>query len=71
MGTFTAPKCMASSKTATLAFSATGNVQNQMQITGGGTYYDLQAKVGGFWRTAAVTTTTGLTFPEAMTLTCI
>ncbi len=71
MGLLTAPKCMESGKTATLAFSATGGVQNQMQITGAGTYYDLQEKAGGVWRTAAVTTTTGLAFAETMTLTCI
>jgi len=72
MGAFTAPNCMESRKTATLAFTATGNVQNQMQITGAGTYYDLQERAGGgSWRTAAVTTTTGLTFAETMTLTCI
>lgn len=72
MGTVTAPECGKSSSKGTLSFTATGVKQNQMQITGTGTFYDLQLRtVSGAWNTAAVTTTTSLLFKEESTLTCI
>lgn len=72
MGRITAPKCGESSSSATLAFTATGNKQNQMQITGTGQPYDLEDRLGSnAWTTAAVTTTTTLAFKEKATWTCL
>jgi hypothetical protein len=72
MGTVTAPECGKSSSKGTFSFTATGFKQNQMQITGTGTFYDLQLRtVSGAWNTAAVTTTAPVTFKEELTLTCI
>lgn len=72
MGTITTPACGKTASTAGVTFTATGFTQNQMQITGIGTAYDLQVRTfGGIWTTAAVTTSTTVIFKEAMTLTCI
>jgi hypothetical protein len=72
MGTITAPACGKTASTASMSFTATGFTQNQMQITGTGTAYDLQVRTGGgIWKTAAVTTSTTVIFKEAITLTCI
>jgi hypothetical protein len=75
MGTVTAPGCGVKSKSASIAFEQTGNVQKHMQITGTGTKFDLLAETekSGVKRTAGLQTSATVTLNEGKeaTLTCV
>jgi hypothetical protein len=72
MGTITAPACGGSSSKWTFNFSATGSVQDHMQIGGVGAKFDLVAETqgSGTKRTSGLDATFTLTLPGAYTLTC-
>jgi hypothetical protein len=71
IGTITAPKCGESSKTMTMAFSATGSTQNDLTYTGN--TYDLKAYTGSTVaneKTAGLVGTSTATSANAQKLNC-
>jgi hypothetical protein len=70
IGTITSPACGVESKSLTLSFSATGNVQNHLEYTG--VKYDLTATTGeaGAAKTASITTSGTGTSATAGKLNC-
>ena len=71
IGEVTAPSCSGSSASVSFKFiSAEPGVQQQMQITGTGTKYDLTATVNGSPETASQEFGGSLSFAKTLTMTC-
>jgi hypothetical protein len=71
IGEVTAPTCNGSSKSLSVKFvAAEPGVQQQMQITGTGTKYDLTATVSGTPATASQEFGGTLNFEKTLTMTC-
>jgi hypothetical protein len=73
IGEMSAPKCGATSKTATVSFAATGASQTFKRVTATGTEYSLTATTesNGSTTTAADVGEGTITFAENATLTCV